>query len=251
MRALAALSAAFLVLLFARIAWAEPLRPSLSLQRFAFLDAPPPAPPSLPPAPDREASEQPRKSWEILPHVGWTAPSCRTAPYGGSACSDIGAGVNVGIGGVYRITPYVGLGGELMLARFAYDAMALGASAGTSQAGLFGPIVRGYFLERGSVDPWVQVGFGMGFVGTSYSGAAHEWNAKASGAALSGAAGVDFWLTRYLKIGPSIGQQLVFPSEVRVCEGASCSSYSVSEAGGVTRWLRLGLNLTVALGQEM
>lgn len=251
MRVALALFAAALVMLFARIVSAESQAGELSQKRFAFLDALPPAPPSLPNAPEREASEWARRSWEILPHAGWTTPSCRTAPYGGSACSGVGAGVNVGIGGVYRITPYIGLGAEMTLASFGYDATALGASKGNSRAGLFGPIVRGYFLERGSIDPWVQVGFGMGFVGTSYSGSFGDWKARASGVGLSGAAGVDFWVTRYLKVGPSLSQQFVFPSEVRVCQGDECASYTVSEAGGVTRWLGLGLNVTVAFGQEM
>lgn len=251
MRTTLALLVALVLMSLARIGWAESASVAPPSAPLSFIDALPPAPPPLPPAPEREPSEFARKSWELLPHVGLTTPSCQAAPYGGSACADVGSGLMIGAGGVYRITPYVALGAELAVAEFRYDAAAAGASRGASRAGQFGPIFRGYFLENGRVDPWVQVGFGMGFVGMNHISGGAEWNARATGAAASGAAGVDFWLTPYLKLGPSIGQQFVFPSEVRVCENGGCASYAVGEAGGITRWMRLGVNVTVALGRSM
>lgn len=252
MRVALSLFAAALVLLLASRALADaaPAKATFS-QRFAFLDAPPPAVPELPPAPEREASEWARKSWEIVPNAGFTLPSCRTAPYGGGACGGVGSGLTAGVGGVYRMTPYLALGAAVELANFRYDASAVGASGGTSRAATVGPIFRAYFLESGSIDPWIQVGFGAAFLGMSYETAGAAWSASASGASVSGAAGVDFWLTPHLKVGPAVGQELVFPTEVRVCQGDGCADYTVSEAGGVTRWLRVGLVATVAFGSSM
>lgn len=251
MRILVCLSAALIVASFARIALTEPAgEKSASLDGFGFLDEIPPAPREMPPAPDREAPEYARKSWEIIPNVGWTLPSCKAVDVGGNTCIGVGSGISFGISGVYRITPHAALGAEVEIAEFGYDSPAAGVS-GASRAGHFGPIFRTYFLERGFVDPWVQVGFGMGAASTSYANTRGDLSVTASGAAVSAAAGVDFWVTPFLKVGPSVGQQVVFPTEVRVCWNDECSSYTAREAGGMRRWLRLGLVATVAFGQEM
>lgn len=252
MRTASVVLSATLALFIANEAHADAeLAASPSAPAASFLDALPPAPPPLPPAPDRETAERARRNWEVVPTVGWTMPSCRPASSGGSVCQGTGAGMNAGIGGVYRITPYVGLGAEVSAAEFRFDAVAAGASSGASRAGSIGPIFRGYFLERGGVDPWVQVGFGIGLVQSRFDGLAADVDARATGASVSGGAGVDFWISDSVKLGPALSQHLVFPSEVRVCQKGDCASYTVREAGGVTRWLRLGVVATFAFGEEM
>lgn len=252
MRTLLAVVVASIAVLLVGKARAESGASALSPSpKLAFLDALPPAPPSLPPAPDREPAEHARRNWEVVPTIGWTVPSCRSAAHVAAACGGTGSGLNAGVGGVYRITPYVGFGAEVVVAEFGFDATAVGASSGASRAGSVGPIFRGYFLERGRIDPWVQVGFGIGLVQASFQGSGDEIDSRATGAAVSGGAGVDVWITPSVKLGPALNQHLVFPSEVRVCQRGACASYTVSEAGGVTRWLRVGLVASFAFGQEM
>lgn len=223
----------------------------MAVERFAFLDAPPPAPPPLPPAPEREGSEWARKSWEIAPHVGWAAPACRSADGGASACDGIGAGTSFGAAALFRITPYIALGADLDAIDFAFDPSASGATAGKSRAMFFGPQFRGYFAERGSVDPWVSVGFGGGTITTSYELDGVSYGATETGAATSVGAGVDFWVSPWLKLGPAFEERVVFPTEIETCRGDACRSRTVSEAGGVTRTTRIAVNVTLAFGREM
>ena len=87
--------------------------------RFAFLDAPPPAPASMPPAPARESDEYPRRAWEGFPEVGFSAPFCRGDSFGVSHCGDSGSGTALGGGALYRLSPYVGLGFDATFSSFA------------------------------------------------------------------------------------------------------------------------------------
>jgi hypothetical protein len=225
----------------------------VSVERFSFLDAPPPAPPPMPPAPEREASEWARKSWEVSPHLGWTSAACRSADAGTGACDGMGTGTAIGAGALYRITPYVALGAELEAIDFAFDPSAStpGASAGSSRGYFFGPVFRGYFAERGSVDPWIEIGFGGGTIATSYELGGARHSATEQGAATSVGAGIDFWVSPWLKLGPALSERVVLPTEVKTCRDGACSSRTVSDAGGVTRTTRLGVEVTIAFGREM
>src|SRR2546423_10130726 len=93
-------------------------------RRFAFLDAPPPAPVLRAPAPEREGDEYARKSWEAFPEVGFGAPFCRGTSLGAGHCGDTGNGPVLGGGALYRLSPYVGLGAVASFASFQVDSPA-------------------------------------------------------------------------------------------------------------------------------
>lgn len=207
-----------------------------SLERFAFLSAPPPALPGLPPAPERAPTEWARRTWEIVADAGLALPWCSRGAF--VACAGMGTGISASLAGLYRITPYVGLGAEIAGASFRLD-------EGSGRAGIVGPVFRAYFLEEGSVDPWIQVGFGAAHFRTSH---ATGDGVDASGPAVSGSAGVDVWLSPSWKLGPALGQRFLFPTETRACEVGRCASMTASQAGGVRRHLNVGLVATFALG---
>lgn len=225
---------------------------AVALERYSFLEAPPPALLPLPPAPARAESEWARKNWEFVPSIGFAVPACRASGGAPSVCDDVGGGMSIGAAALYRVTPYVALGAEISAIELASDPSTSSDAVASSQshALFFGPIFRGYFIEHGSVDPWVALGFGGGNV------VARHWAGMASYAVTetttttSVGAGVDFWVSPWLKLGPAFEERFVFSTNGEVCSGPGCPSTS-SGGGGVTRTTRLAMDVTLAFGQAM
>jgi hypothetical protein len=216
---------------------------------FSFLDAPPPAPPSLPPPPARESDEYPRRAWEGFPEVGLSAPFCRGDSFGVNHCGDSGTGTAVGGGALYRVSPYVGLGLEASFSRF--ELAVDGAQAAYSRASWVGFLVRGYFLERGAVEPYVETGVGRGSSRAGYSDGVNAVTVEASGPSALAGAGVDFWVTPYLRMGPALTYRWTLLTDVRSCVGSSCETASVADRGAVGSFASLSFVATLALGREM
>lgn len=227
---------ALLLALLSLVLGIRPASAETSLDRFAFLNEPPPALPGLPPSPERE-TEWVRRSFEVVAEAGLALPWCSQGAF--APCAGLGTGLSASLAGIYRITPYVGLGAEIAAASFRID-------GGSGHAGVIGPVFRAYFLEQGSIDPWIQVGFGAAHFRTRHAMA--DIDVEASGPAFSGAAGVDFWLSPSWKLGPSIGQRFLFPTESRACQAQACGSFTPGQAGGVRRHLNLSLTATFAFG---
>lgn len=219
----------------------------------SFLDAPPPAPPPLPPAPARESDEYPRRAWEGFPEVGLSAPFCRGDSFGVSHCGDSGTGTALGGGALYRVSPSVGLGFEASFSTF--ELAVDGAQAAYSRASWMGILVRGYFLDRGAIEPYVETGVGRGTSSAGYSyglvGGVNDVRIEASGPSALAGAGVDFWVAPYLRMGPAFTYRWTFLTGVRSCTGSSCENASVTDRGAVGSFASLSFVATFALGREM
>jgi hypothetical protein len=196
-------------------------------QRFAFLDAPPPAPPPFPRDPGSEPDEHPRRMWELVPAFGAAAPFCRGAGW----CAGNGGAVE--LAALHRFTPYVALGADISWVSFSADAA--GARA-FSRASWMGLQVRGYFSEHGVVDPYLAAGIGRGTV------AAGDSSVTVTGAGPSTMAGVgvDFWMLPYLRLGPALTYRWTWLSDTGTAPLAVAGSY-----------LSLTVMATVAFGREM
>jgi hypothetical protein len=228
------------------IAWALCARAGGSESaRFAFLDAPPPEPAPRAPAPAREGDEFARKSWEAFPLAGFAAPFCRGPSFGAGNCGSTRRGTVLGGGALYRITPYVALGAAFSLANFETDAEA-GATA-YSRSSFMGLTIRGYFADRGAVDPYVETGLGRG---TASSGTL-DIRSESDGLSTTVGAGVDFWVLPMLKLGPAVSYRWTWLTDVRTCAGGMCDTSAVSDRGAVGSYLSLSLVATLALGHEM
>lgn len=217
--------------------------------RHSFLDSPPPAPAPLPPDPAREADEYPRRAWEAFPEVGLSAPFCRGDSFGLSHCGDSETGRALGGGALYRVSPSVGLGLEATFSgfRLAVD----GARETYSRASWVGLLVRGYFLDRGAVEPYVETGLGRGSSSAGYS---IEWSrvsVEASGPSALAGAGIDFWIAPHLRLGPAFTYRWTFLTEVRSCVDSSCETARIADHGAVGSFASLTFVATIALGREM
>jgi hypothetical protein len=218
-------------------------------RNLSFLDAPPPAPAPLPPAPARESDEYPRRAWESFPEFGLSTPFCRGDSFGVSHCGDSGTGTAVGGGALYRVSPYVALGLEASFSSF--ELAVDGAQTAYSRASWIGFLVRGYFLDRGAVEPYLEAGVGRGSSSTGYSNGTMVVSVEASGPSALAGAGVDFWVAPFLRMGPALTYRWTLLTDVRACTGPSCETVSVADRGAVGSFASLSFVATLALGREM
>jgi hypothetical protein len=214
-----------------------------------MLDAPPPAPAPLPPAPASEGEEYPRHAWEGFPELGLGAPFCRGDSFGLGRCADSGSGTALGGGALYRLSPYVGLGLNATFAGFGHGVD--GAGSSYSRASWVGFLVRGYFLDRGAVDPYVETGLGRGSASSGYGEGESAVSVEASGPSVLAGAGVDFWVGPNLRMGPALAYRWTLLTDARVCAGSSCETTSISGPGAVGSFLSLSFVATIAVGREM
>jgi hypothetical protein len=220
-----------------------------ALPRFAYLDAPPPPLGELPPEPTREAEEYPRRIWEGFPSGGVATPFCRGSAFGLGHCGDASSGATAGAGVLYRITPYVAIGLDASLARF--TSHVTGASTAYSRASWVGLLVRGYFLDHGMFDPYVETGFGQGSAVAAYTDGSTEVRTEAASPSFLAGAGVDFWLAPYLRVGPALNYRFAWLTSVSGCVASTCTTYGVDERGAVGSYASFSVRATIALGREM
>ncbi len=216
-------------------------------ERFPFLDAPPPTPAPLPPGPAREADEHPRRAWEAFAHADLSAPFCRGDRFGAGQCAETGTGTALGAAALYRFTPSVALGAEASFSHFQVDA----PSAAYSRASWMGLLVRGYFLDRGALDPYVEAGIGRGAVIAGSDGPMGPARTNATGPSAGARVGIDFWVTPFLRLGPALSYRWVWLTDVHACVGATCETTAVSERGAVGSYLSLAVHATFGWGHEM
>jgi hypothetical protein len=219
-----------------------------SARSFAFLDAPPPAPRPLAPGPARESDEYARKSWEFFPEAGFGTPTCRGDSLGPGRCGDSGSGTVLGGGALYRVSPYVALGAVAAFANFQFDRVAPSAY---SHASFVGFAVRGYFSDRGAIDPYVETGIGRGTSTMGYAGGGVEIRSEAAGPSAMASAGIDFWVMPYLKLGPALAYRWTWLTEVRTCAGSTCETARVADWGAIGSYATVSFAATLLLGQEM
>jgi hypothetical protein len=206
----------------------------------------PPAPPEPGPPPGREEDEHPRRTGEIAPRLGFALPICHGNGGGLGLCDSTGPGRGVGLHALWRVAPYIALGVEGNLARFGID-----ADAAMAQSTWLGAVVRGYFLERGFLDPYVQTGLGRGSIDTAYDAAGVEVRVGGSGLSTMAGAGLDFWISSHVKAGPQIAYYWTLLGDMRACWGGVCSVSSVGSIGAVASSASIGLTAAVTLGREM
>ena len=229
---------------------ARAAEPTANARRPTFLDAPPPIVRDLPPEPTREEDEYPRRAWEAFPSGGVGMPFCRGTAFGVGHCGEATSGTTVGAGLLYRVSPSVAIGLDASFARFSLHSSTPGAAA-YSHASWIGLLVRGYFLDRGMLDPYVETGFGQGSSASGYVDAGGEVRTESGAPSAMAGAGIDFWIASYLRVGAALSYRIAWLSSVRGCYASTCTTYGVDERGTVGSYATFGARATVALGREM
>lgn len=210
-------------------------------------DAPHVAPLERAPAPLAEAKERPRRSFEFAPELAIAVPHCPSA--GSAGCPSLTAGSEIGLTLLVRPSPYFAFGASAR--RFAFGLGGRARAVDAQGSALFlGLSARVYFLESGFVDPHLELDLGGGALGLSVSerGAAIEEQVPFSFGARS-AAGVDFLLNSWLRLGTFFAVTRFLPASVAHCEGSGCSARSASSSWLAVGATSLGVRVSFAAGE--
>jgi hypothetical protein len=164
-------------------------------------------------------------------------------------CGTAGAGTALGGGVLYRVSPHVALGAEASWFQFRPD----NASAPTaySNASWLGFIIRGYFLDRSALDPYVETGVGRGAASAGHMSGTDDARTEAAGPSVVASAGIDFWIAPYLRVGPAFAYRWTWLTSVSSCQTSACATVSLAERGAIGSSASLSLLATIALGQQM
>jgi len=193
---------------------------------------------------------------ELVPSLGVTLPRCRPGSQSDDRCEGVGVGGLVGFSVFWRVTPYFAWGGGFEIAGFSYDPPAQvpldNARSGAVWLGLKG---RVYFNDEGTLDPYVQLGLGLGALGTTGDEPSGEtYEETGAGGAVQLGGGLDFHLTRSLRLGPRVLYTRVFVDKIRRCRASGdgeCVDLSKDDRGYLDGFITLGVGLTVMLGEEL
>jgi hypothetical protein len=154
----------------------------------------------------------------------------------------------MGIAALWRLAPYVAVGVEADVSRFGING---DVGAGWTQSSWLGAAVRGYFLDRGFLDPYVEAGIGRGSIDTGYDTSVLAVRVGGSGLATMVGAGLDFWISSHVKAGPQIAYVWTFLGDVHACAGPVCSATSVGSTGAASSSASIGVTIAATLGREM
>jgi len=125
---------------------------------------------------------------------------------------------------LFRASPYFSFG--VSGRRFAFG---LGGSSGAEEAHgsalFFGLAGRAYFLESGLLDPYLELDLGGGRLDLDVSGSrSHASESVAFAPGARSAAGVDFALNSWLRLGTFLALTRFLPTSVAHCESLGCST---------------------------
>ena len=195
-----------------------------------------------------------RRPVELVPALALALPRCQSGSRSDDGCEGVGAGGLVAFSVFWRVNPYFAWGGGIEVAGFGYEPPARmqyeNAGAAAVWLGLKG---RVYFLDEGSIDPFLELGLGMAALGTSAddpAGDTYEQTGAGGSAQIGG--GVDFFLSRSLRLGPRLLYTRVFVDKIRRCrQGGDCVDISKDTDGHLDSYLSLGVGLTIMLGEEL
>jgi hypothetical protein len=201
-----------------------------------------------PPAPPREEPEQARRLWELVPELGLALPSCRKRA---ESCGGIRPGLDVGITGLYRPMPYFAFG---VSAHF--DAFSLGRSRSAdvleASTSFFGVAGRVYAFESGAFDPYLELALGGGSLETSGVDARGRVGTHVDFApAARVAAGLDFALGSWLRLGPVFAVSEYAPRTASVCGAGGCVSRSAERAALPRGSTSFGFRLSLSAGERL
>jgi hypothetical protein len=112
-----------------------------------------------------------------------------------------------------------------------------------------------YFNDDGSLDPYVQLGIGVGALGTTAADpSGTTWEETGAGPAGQLGGGIDFHLSRSIKLGPAVAYTRVFVDKIRRCRASGdgdCVDVSKDANGHLDSYFSLTARLTILLGGEL
>lgn len=208
---------------------------------------PPPIVLDPPPPPELAPPEYSRRPFELAPELAVGLPSCADGSVDNQVCGGISTGLAGGASVLWRPTPYFAVGATFNLLRFGFhrgQGSELQDRPARASGQFVGVLGRVYFLERGWFDPYLELGLGSAGV-TARSSEAEE---SASGVALRSGGGLEFYLSRHVRLGPAFDWTTFNVKHVQRCSSGRCVDLDETSYGHGTGFSRFALRLSVVLG---
>ncbi|MBI2388887.1 MAG: hypothetical protein HYV09_04645 [Deltaproteobacteria bacterium] len=198
------------------------------------------------------APPEPRRPAEIFVGLGTGNAVCdKEKP--DSDCAVDKAGAAVSLGGAWRFHRHWAVGLELAIwgynVRDSWKGKLADAATDVSISSSYvAPFARWYWFGKGSADAYLQLGLGLSGVKATAKNAGGEYEGNWSGVAVPIGIGAEWYVTRWLRLGP---QALAYlHRSTRVCETANgretCRDAGKDEA--LLAWRILVLSATVTFG---
>jgi hypothetical protein len=180
-------------------------------------------------------------------------PQCVAGDRSSDRCDGVGTGLGIEFSALWRVVPYFAWGGTFGLGGLYYNPPSRLAIRDPTAAAVFiGLLGRVYFVDEGSFDPYLELGLGGGAMATTGREADDVvYDHTSGGGAIRAGAGIDFYLSRTLRLGPSLSWTRIFVDKVQRCErDGSCTDLSTDD-GYLAGHVDVSVKLTIMLGDEM
>jgi hypothetical protein len=182
-------------------------------------------------------------------------PQCSAGEQSSDRCEGVFFGIGLEFSALWRMSPHFAWGGALGLAGFGYTPPGRLELRDASAGGAFiSLLARVYFVDEGAFDPYLEAGVGGGFMGTAGREVDDvSYENTGAGLALRVGGGLDFHLSRSLRLGPSLVWTRLFVDKIRRCEtgGGDCLDLPKEDHGHLAGHVALGAKLTIMIGDEM
>lgn len=210
---------------------------------------PPPIVLEATPAPELPSAEFSRRPFELTPELTLGLPSCADGNTDNQRCAGLAAGLGGGGTLLWRPTPYFAFGGTFNALRFGFHP-ALGSELSESRASghFVGVLGRVYLLERGLLEPYLELGLGTGGIDTRESEAGEAYDEFTSGIALRAGGGLEFYLGHHVRLGPAFDWTTFNVSYVRRCGANRCVDLDQGKYGHGTGFESFAIRLSILLG---
>jgi hypothetical protein len=202
-----------------------------------------------------EEAEYARRTVELIPQLSLVTPFCRAGEASSDTCAGVTSGGAAGLVALWRVAPHFAWGGTLDVTAFQYrPPERLSRSRGAAGSVYLGLMARGYFLEEGPLDPYVQLSVGGAAAGTAFDeqdGARYEETGAGPGFQLG--FGADFYLGNHLRLGPGLSFTQFTVDKIRRCRSGGegeCVDVPKNEHGYLDSYASLVLRFTLLLGDE-
>ena len=221
------------------------------VSRIARAEHAPPPPIALDaaPAPELPPPELARRPFELTAELLFGLPNCAVGSSYNQRCDGVEAGPGFGATALWRPSPYFALGGTVSALSFRFrPTQGSGLSQGSADGHFWGLLTRLYFFDHGLFEPYLELGMGSVGVATRAQESDAEYQESSAGLAFRVGGALEFYLGRYVRLGPAFDWTRFNVRQMRRCGQAGCMDLDQASYGHGIGFSSVSLRLSVLLG---
>jgi len=200
-------------------------------------------PPELPP------QEYARRPFELTAELLLGLPNCAVGSSYNQRCDGILAGPGFGGTALWRPSPYFALGGTVSTLNFGFrPAQGAQLSQGSANGYFWGLLTRLYFFDHGMFDPYLELGVGSAGVATRAHETDAEYRENSAGLAFRMGGGLEFLLSRHVRLGPAFDWTRFDVRRMRRCGQVGCVDLDQASYGHGIGFSSISVRVSVLIG---